>query len=184
MSHKLLLDSSFFRFIQKIDADTVASAAVQACRHCGAPLDRADYPRKPRGLPPDCEEDWRWRPSFCCRRDGCRKRSSPPLLGFIRGRVYVSAMVTLAAALCQGPTAARVAELRRLLGLSPQTVRRWLGWWRDSFPSTRAWRHQCGSFVPPIDSASLPGALLERLGASSSENIFPFIAALRLVTSP
>jgi hypothetical protein len=34
-------------------------------------LDRADYWRKPRGLPAALEDNFRRRPSFCCRAEGC-----------------------------------------------------------------------------------------------------------------
>ena len=55
MSHKLLTDSRVFEFILRIDADTVATVATNGHRKCGGRLDRADYPRKPRGVPGEFE---------------------------------------------------------------------------------------------------------------------------------
>ena len=163
MSHKLLTDPRLFQFILKIDADTVAAASSQACPHCNSPLDRADYWRKPRGLPPALEDSFRRRPSFCCCAEGCRRRQTPALMAFLGRRVYVSAVIVLVAAMQQGATPVRARELHLLLGVSRRTIGRWLSWWKLVFPLTAAWRRASGALVPSIDETSLPASLLERL---------------------
>jgi hypothetical protein len=163
MSHKLLTDSRLFSFVERIDQDTVARMAGASCPHCGGPLDRADYPRKPRGLPPEaCWEIYHRRPSLCCRTDGCRRRQTPPLVGFLGRRVYVAAVVVLVAALCQGPSPERLARLEEVAGVTPRTVRRWLAWWRDEFPVSPAGRRLQGALVPSVQGP-LPSAALARL---------------------
>ena len=55
------------------------------------------------------EHDWRF--SFCCSRDGCRKRKTPPSLRFLGRKVYVAAMVVLIAIMREGATAMRMRQL-------------------------------------------------------------------------
>lgn len=164
MSHKLLTDSRLFSFIERIDQDAIASAAASPCPHCGGPLDRADYPRKPRGLPSGGGVLYGRRPSLCCRKDGCRRRRTPPMVGLLGRRIYVAAVVVLVAACCQGPTPPRLQVLEEAIGVSPRTVRRWITWWREVFPVTATWQRLKGMLVPPTPAEdSLPAALLKRL---------------------
>src|SRR5438105_1196935 len=82
------------------------------------------YPRKPRGIPDQLQEDHSRRSSFCCAEEGCRKRRTPASFRFLSRRVYVGAVVVLVAALRHGATAARVAALRALVGVSRRTLER------------------------------------------------------------
>jgi hypothetical protein len=162
MSHKLLTDSRLFQFIERIDQDTVARIA-RRCLHCGGPLDRADYPRKPRGQPAGTPCAYERRPSYCCREDGCRRRLTPPLVGLLGRRVYLSVVVVLVAACRQGASPLRLQALKEAVGVTPRTVRRWLVWWKEVFPQTSAWQLQRAALVPPVADALLPTSLLERL---------------------
>jgi hypothetical protein len=82
MWHTLLDDeSAFFNLLIEIETDEKLATEVKSAGcPCGGRLDRADYPRKPRGLPPEWEETFSSRISFCCAREGCRRRITPPLL--------------------------------------------------------------------------------------------------------
>ena len=81
-------------------------------------MHRAFYPRKPRGL---FEAEWAEsrRHSFCCGREGCRKRHTPSSVRFLGRRVYVGVVVVVAA-LRHGVTAARFRVLREKLGINRQ----------------------------------------------------------------
>lgn len=178
MCHKLLSDPRLFEFIQKIDADAVAAVRSARCSHCDGRLDRADYPRKPRGLP--AKVVIVHRSSFCCSRDCCRRRRTPPQLMFLPGRVYVSVAVVLVAAMRQGPSPERLLRLRDVIGVDPHTVSRWLSWWRDIFPQTPAGRLARAAVVPPVDETVLPSSLLGRLVAQAASAFDAVAALLRL----
>jgi hypothetical protein len=53
MSLKLLQSTELKDLLQRVDEDTAMAAKAAGCPHCGARLDLANYPRKPRG-PGDC----------------------------------------------------------------------------------------------------------------------------------
>ena len=93
MYHDLLRDASFWLFLFSIDQDLAENTRQQACP-CGGRLHRANYPRKPRGGSDDLPEQYRWRLSFCCERDGCRKRVTPPSVRFLGPKVYLGASQT------------------------------------------------------------------------------------------
>ena len=76
MGHELHRSGSFWSFLLSIDKDLADSARQQGCS-CGGRLHCANYPRAPRGGPDHLPEEYRCRFSFCCDRDGCRKRSVP-----------------------------------------------------------------------------------------------------------
>ena len=90
MYHDLPDDSRFWQFLFSVDLDMADTTRSKGCS-CGGRLHRADYPRKPRGGPDDLPEEYRQRLSFCCDRDGCRKRSTPPSVRFLGRKVYLVA---------------------------------------------------------------------------------------------
>ena len=69
MYQNLPRDASFWQFLFSIDQDLAESARKEACR-CGGRLHRANYPRKPRGGPRDLPDEYGYRLSFCCDREG------------------------------------------------------------------------------------------------------------------
>ena len=74
MYHDLPSDARFWSFLGSIDEDLAETTRKQACP-CGGRLHCANYPRKPRGRGPiTLPETYQLRLSFCCERDGCRKR--------------------------------------------------------------------------------------------------------------
>ena len=114
MLRDLPRDANFWLFLFSIDQDLAKTARQKACS-CGGRLHCAHYPRKPRGAD-DLPEPYQRRLSFCCDRDGCRKRVTPPSVRFLGRKVYLGAVVILVAAMRQGPSPRRVAELSRLFG--------------------------------------------------------------------
>ena len=125
-------------------------------------LHRADYRRSPRGGPADLPEQCCSRFSFCCDRDGCRKRATPPSVRFLGKKVYLGAVVVLISAMRQGPTPRRVGELSRLFGVDAATITRWQAFWRDHVPNTPFWRIARARLLAVVEStAALPRSLVE-----------------------
>ena len=160
MYQTLLADSSLYTFLLKLDEDLAAECRNNGCS-CGGHLHSAIYPRKPRGTPRDVEEDYGWRYSFCCAREGCRRRSTPASFRFLGRKIFVAAVVVLVSALRNGATPKRMAKLRALVGVSQRTVERWREWWRNGFVRTRFWKAARGRLPKPIDKKALPLSLLE-----------------------
>jgi len=165
LCHLPLWDARFYLLLWWIDSDLAAARRVRGCRACeGGRLHVANYERKPRCGPGSPPEGFEVRLSFCCGREGCRRRSTPPSVRFLGRRVYLGAVVALVSALRQGPTPKRMAELQKLFGVSPRTLERWRRWWREAFPPSRFWTSLRGRLSPPVDAEALPSSLLERLG--------------------
>jgi hypothetical protein len=160
MLHDLPRDASFWLFLFSIDQDLAENARKKACP-CGGRLHSANYPRKPRGGPDHLPEAYRSRLSFCCDRDGCRKRVTPPSVRFLGRKVYLGAVVILVAAMRQGPSPRRIHELSELFGADRRTIARWQVFWREQFPKTPFWKIARGRFVPAVEIDALPRSLTE-----------------------
>lgn len=160
MVHGLPHDASFWLFLFSIDQDLAETARQEACP-CGGRLHSANYRRKPRGGPDQLPEQYCQRFSFCCNREGCRKRMTPPSVRFLGRKVYLGAVVVLVAAMRQGPSPRRVHELSRLFGADQRTIARWQVFWREHFPQTPFWKIARGRLVPAIEIVALPLSLLE-----------------------
>jgi hypothetical protein len=157
MYHELPRGASFWAFLFSVDQDLAESARKESCS-CGGPLHRADYPRKPRGAE-DLPESYDYRFSFCCGRDGCRKRLTPPSVRFLGRKVYLFAVVVLVSAMRQGPSPRRVHELYQLFGADRRTLARWQLLWREQVPQTPFWKSARARLPRP--AALLPRSLLE-----------------------
>lgn len=120
--------------------------------------------------------------SFCCDRDGCRRRTTPPSLRFLDRRVYFGVVVMLVTALAHGTTPRRVAALRRELGIDRRTLTRWRRWWQESFPTSAFWREHGARLMPPLLPDRLPRALLDRFAARAEPtgivSLLRFLAAV------
>ncbi|MHC4065270.1 MAG: hypothetical protein ACYSUI_12355 [Planctomycetota bacterium] len=157
----LLQDSRLYRFLFIIDQGFADEAHAEGCG-CGGRLHRANYARKPRGGPADLGPEYGKRLSWCCAREGCRSRKTPPSVRFLGRRVYLGAVVLLVSAMQGGITEKRADRLQALLGMSRRTLWRWRSWWRQSFPASDFWKRERGRFMPRLDVGSLPASLLER----------------------
>jgi len=160
MYHELLLDATFWKFLFGIDQELAEEVRAEKCPSCGGDLHCANYLRKPRG-PGRLPEQYRYRLSFCCARDGCRKRMTPPSVRFLGRKVYLGAVVVLVSAMRQGPTPRRVRELKKLLGVSRRTIYRWRDFWNEYFPQTKFWRTARARLVPVFEIVDFPRSLLE-----------------------
>ena len=178
MWHKMLREARFH--LQLLEADREIATAVRArgCPACGGRLHAAAYGRKPRsGVELPAEYDKRF--SFCCAKEGCRKRVTPASLRFLGRRVYLGLIVVLVPVLRQGASPTRVWRLRELVGVSRRTVERWCRWWRSEFVGTPFWRLARGRFAEPVTHEELPSSLLERFGGDEERKLVGVLRFLR-----
>ena len=168
MYHSLPSDARFWSFLGLVDEDLAETTRKQACT-CGGRLHCANYPRKPRGGPNTLPESYQLRLSFCCERDGCRKRATPPSVRFLGRKVYLAVVVILVAAMRHGPTPRRVHELSAHFGADRRTIARWLVFWSELFPNTPFWKVARARLAPDVDITTLPRPLLDAFLGSHAE---------------
>ena len=159
---KLVRNPALYLLLERGDHELAALAGSRGCGKCGGPLHHADYPRKPRGLGDVPPGYWK-RLSYCCGREGCRARCTPPSMRFLGRRFYVGAVVVLATAMLHGLNPRRVEELRALFGMDVRTLRRWREWWLDAFVRSPTWEVLRAMLVPALDVSILPLSLVQRV---------------------
>lgn len=151
-----------------IDERIVVEIQSEGCPRCGGKLYRADYARKPRGLPPEVVSLLERRFSLCCAREGCRRRVTPPSVCFMGRRLYPAPWVVLAAAYQQAA---------QMIGIGRRTAIRWKNWWRTSFRRSSQWGYLRTFLMPPIDESRLPASLFERFaGQGRLVSLLQFIS--------
>lgn len=70
--------------------------------------------------------------------------------------------------------------LRRVVGVSRRTIRRWQRWWREGFARSRVWLGVHARMARPVASETLPGSLLGAMvGSDPGERV---VAVLRLLS--
>jgi len=157
-----LADARFHALLLAFDRDLADTARCAGCALCNGALHSARYRRKPRGRLCELGEEHNWRFSYCCSRDGCRTRATPPSLRFLGRKVYLAAMVVLIAIMRHGMTELRLQRLSEAAGVNRRTAARWRTWWRDTFTASPFWRIARAAFMPPVAHDQLPASLLER----------------------
>jgi hypothetical protein len=160
MYHDLPRAARFWSFLFAIDKDLAEKTRTNACP-CGGRLHSANYLRKPRGTSVQLPEAQRVRLSFCCDRDGCRKRTTPPSVRFLGPKVYLGAIVILISAMRQGPSPRRVRELAARFGADRRTIARWQVFWSEHFPQTPFWKVARARLIPLLEIATLPYSLVD-----------------------
>jgi hypothetical protein len=173
MCHVFLSSAKFWSLLLRLDEDLAAEVRAAGCAACGGVLHSARYPRKPRGIGRRVlGDEYARRLSFCCDREGCRQRCTPPSVRFLGRRVFLGAVVVLITALSAGLTGRRVAALQEAFGVSVRTLRRWRAWWGKEFVASTLWPRLRARLASPISPEQLPGALLERCaGADRAERL-------------
>jgi hypothetical protein len=177
--HDFEFDEKFLAGLAEIDAAYAQKVRQAGCPHCEGPLDRADYRRKPRGDLGEAEQAYAWRLSLCCRRDGCRRRATPPSLRFLGRKVYVAVLVVVASAAGREMGLAERRDVKRVHDVPARTVHRWLGWWQTAFALSAFWTEAKALFATPVEVAQLPASLLERFaeaGTAALTRMLRFIA--------
>jgi hypothetical protein len=160
MYHDLPRAARFWSVLLAIDQDLAKTTRKKACS-CGGRLHCANYLRKPRGTPARLPESQRLRLSFCCDRDGCRKRVTPPSVRFLGPKVYLGVVIIIISAMRQGPTPRRVRELTKRFGADRETITRWQVFWREQFPQTSFWKVARARLVPVVEIVTLPYSLVD-----------------------
>jgi hypothetical protein len=160
MYHDLPRAARFWSFLLAVDRDLAETIRKNACA-CGGRLHAANYLRKPRGTPVQLAEPLRTRLSFCCDRDGCRKRVTPPSVRFLGPKVYLGAIIIVISAMRQGPSPRRIRELSKRFGADRRTIARWQVLWREHFPQTHFWKIARARIVPLVEIITLPYSLVD-----------------------
>ena len=171
-------DGRLYALLQRCDEDLAAGERAGGCRRCGGVLHSARYPRKPRGAVERLPDEYGWRLSLCCAREGCRKRATPPSLRFLGRKVYLGAVVMLTSALRCGATPVRVRYLEQRVGVGRRTLMRWRRWWCEELIATAFWRAAASRLMPPAERTELPASLLARFAGAARERL---VAALRFI---
>src|SRR6516225_2755727 len=151
MCHVFLSSAKFWSLLLRLDEDLAAEVRAAGCAACGGVLHSARYPRKPRGIGRRVlGDEYARRLSFCCDREGCRQRCTPPSVRFLGRRVFLGAVVVLITALSAGLTGRRVAALQEAFGVSVRTLRRWRAWWGKEFVASTLWPRLRARLASPI----------------------------------
>lgn len=183
MDAALLADGRLYKLLQHCDEDLATEQRAAGCPRCRGKLHGASYPRKPRGVAREAIAGYDRRLSLCCAVRDCRKRTTPPSVRFLGPKVYLGAVVVLIAALRCGPTPARCRVLEDLVGVSRRTIARWRRWWTEELIDTPFWRAAAGTLMPPVATAQLPAALLERFAADARNRLLATLRWLSPVTT-
>jgi hypothetical protein len=166
-------DAAFFHSLYKSDHDLFLELKAKGCPACGAPLDTSNFTRKPRGS----GEDESLRLSLCCRREGCRKRLTPPSLRFFGRRVYTRWVVILA--LDFGPA------LELTIKISRQTLSRWRCFWREQLGETSSLMRWARGFLPPGHSVTeRPESIVGAFGFPAVDSWIPMLRFFMTAASP
>ena len=171
MCHAVLHNATFYSLLLKIDEDLAAKTRKSRCP-CGGCLHSARYPRKPRGGPANLDPAYGHRASFCCEREGCRRRTTPPSVRFLGRKVYLGVVVVLISALRAGASPPAARKLHALFGIDRRTLGRWTVWWRESFPKSAFWKKARGLLRGSWHRKRLlrlPLPLVEHFHANASE---------------
>jgi hypothetical protein len=187
VSLKILRSVMFFVLLQRLDQDLAALARSEKCAICGGPLHSARYPRKLRGVPDEVAARFTRRESFCCAKEGCRKRTTPPSVVFFGRRSYLTAMVLLVSALADGASERRLARLSGLYGIDRRTLLCWRKWWEKSFPKSDFFAATAGRFAAPLGPRRLPGGILDLFGGRGVERLLSallFLCPLSTLSVP
>lgn len=182
MYQAVLSDARFHEQLLVFDLDLAERAREKGCPLCGGALHSARYPRKPRGAPGGLREDYCLRCSFCCAVDGCRSRMTPASLRFLGRKVYLAVVVALVSAMRCGVTEARLQRLSAELGVDRRTLERWRKWWLSAFAAGPFWRAASAAFMPPVNAAGLPAALLDRFAGDVDRKVTAFLRFLGPIT--
>lgn len=169
MLDQIRLPREFFDKLLHLDAEITARVAAERCPRCGGPVHRGDYDRKPRGAAiAAAGEAFTRRFSLCCGREGCRKRAMPPSVRFLGRRVYLGAVVIVAAIVARAISVTK--QIRRATGVPSRTVRRWLAWWGGPFAATPVFI-ALAARIPALARHELPDAVVARLPGDADERI-------------
>lgn len=173
MWHEVVLEREFFAALLSIDAEIAVRVRSGGCARCGGPLCVGHYERKPRGgriAEAGASDLFSQRFSWCCGREGCRKRATPPSVRFLGRKVYLEGAILIACTIV--PLIEQTAAaIREATGIAMRTIRRWQSWWWTVFAASALFA-ELRARAPNIDPVALPGAMFESFeGATPIERL-------------
>jgi hypothetical protein len=171
MCQNLRHETSLFIKLLEIDQELATETGRQPCPFCGGPLHQAHYPRKPRGGPDEIDDALCLRFSFCCGREGCRKRVTPESTRFLGRKVYFAPVILFLTNMFASLSLSEIISVLSLHGTNRRSLYRWQHWWRNEFAGSRVWRKLKGLFSPPPEPTGLPGQLLDRFSGCLVDRI-------------
>ena len=154
--------SVFFIFFTALMWILPESCRLARCPYCGGPLHHSSYLRKPRGGPDSIPDEYLVRLSLCCGWKDCRCRTLPPSSLFMGRRVYWGSVILVIMTLRQNrPNGTSTGKLTRLFGVSRNTIKRWIVYYRDIFPSSAGWQRLRGRISSSVRDNELPNGLVK-----------------------
>lgn len=183
MCQNLCLDTSLYIKLLEIDRELAAEVGRHPCPFCGGPLHQAHYPRKPRGGPGAIDDTHRLRFSFCCGREGCRKRVTPASTRFLGRKVYFAPVILLMTTLLATLSFSAIRPKLSVHGTNRRTLYRWQNWWRNEFAESRVWKQLKGMLSPPPEPTCLPGQLLAHFSGPLVDQITSCLSFLAPISS-
>lgn len=165
MYREFLEDARFFAALCRLDEEIAAEVRTRGCE-CGGALHVSNYSRRPHGLGFEAAGELVVRLSFCCEREGCRRRVTPPSVRFFGRRHYAGVVFLLVSTLLGERLREKIlGRIEFEIGVSVETLKRWRKWWRERFVGSRFWQWRRGRFSPPVEeSGVVAAALLARFG--------------------
>jgi len=182
---ELLKESSpdLYPILLDLDREAARQARKEGCLTCNGNLHQANFPRKPRGGPVAEDPEYCLRLSFCCARQGCRRRRTPASVLFLGRKVYFAAVIVLVSCLRERPTQARLERLEKLTKINVRTMKRWLKWWRTEFVESPLWTANRGLLACPVDVLELPHSLLTSFLGKARDQLVSLLEFLGPLTS-
>ncbi len=161
MLSKILKNESLFGALYKIDLAIAKLYRQKKCPHCQGPLYYANYFRKPRGEPDGIPEEYCLQFSLCCGKEGCRRRLIPPTCRFLGRKVYWYAVILTIVSDWQNKIQnMTISKLAGKMGISRNTLKRWLHFFQNIFPVSTQWKKIRGCVSAIVKNDRLPGSLI------------------------
>ncbi len=111
------------------------------CKFCKSPLHFARYVRKGRsGTSLELPEGWNIFYSFCCSREGCRKRNRPLSVRYAGQSPHSASLLILAHLFSVGSSFRSIKALVNSIEVSERTIRRWMKMWKYIHNNSLWWR--------------------------------------------
>ncbi len=188
MLSELVLKVALYETLYTIDQTLADALRVKGCprANCNGRLHQANYSRKPRGGPDEIGDAMLIRLSFCCSREGCRRRATPPSVLFMDRRVYWRTVVVITAALLQERQAEHsMGKLTRSFGMARKTLKRWMAYFGEVFPGSQVWQRLRGRVSADIRNGFLPKDLLDHflMGKSLEQGLVGVTACLKFLAN-
>ena len=162
MLSNLAQNSNLYQLLHRIDQTFAEEQKQDGCPYCSGRLHQANYNRKPRGGPENLDEAYTLRHSLCCASEGCRRRTKPMAVRFLDRRVYWGCVILIVTVLRQNRDSGYSAgKLMRQFGIARGTLKRWMTFFREVFPTSSAWKRLRGRVSPEISQSDLPKNLLD-----------------------